>query len=187
MLAQDNSTSEPVTIDKVLNALNHWRENKHDYAGPGIPNEVWLLIFQLENKGHSVVDLRRIFSLSTTQYSTKKKQLINTEPGKPLAVAQKKQSGGSPIDDGDIKFCEATGQQNVPAQSIPSLTETASQNKKAVTQLKSTNNNPESFLDLTTIIVECIRPDGHRMKIHTTTKSIDKVMQGFFLQGGDES
>ena len=37
-----------------------------------------------------------------------------------------------------------------------------------------------SYIDVTTIIVECIRPDGYRLRLHTTTDSITEVMQAFF-------
>ena len=172
MLMQDNSTAKPITIDKVFSALKHWRDHKSDYPSPGIPNDVWAMLFQLEKQGFTVAELRRIFSLSNTQYINKKKQLVNTEANQSSVV--------TPINIDNINFSEVKVKQN-----IPELSERASQNKKAVTQLKSTKDDLASILDLTTIIVECIRPDGHCMKIHTTTKSIDKVMQGFFLQNGE--
>ena len=187
MLEQEQSTPSPVTIDEAFKALKHWRENKGDYSSPGIPNEVWLQILQLEDNGYSASELKRIFNLSSTQYATKKNQLINTAPSSTAVAEQKSQSSNTQRSEGNMKFCEATVKQNIPSQNIPSLTEAASQNKKAVVQLKSTQNEPESFLDMTTIIVECIHPNGHRLNIHTTTQSIDKVMQGFFLYGVDVS
>jgi len=72
MLEQEQSTPSPVTIDEAFKALKHWRENKGDYSSPGIPNEVWLQILQLEDNGYSASELKRIFNLSSTQYATRK-------------------------------------------------------------------------------------------------------------------
>ncbi len=70
---------------------------------------------------------------------------------------------------------------------VPSLTQAANATKQAISQLKSTHTRPADYLDPTTIIVECIRPDGHRLKIHTTCKRVSTVMDAFFTQGASPS
>ena len=74
-------------------------------------------------------------------------------------------------------FCEAVVAP-IPALT-PEETTKAAKTKSATKQLKSAQHKPEHYLDTSTIIVEYIRPDGHRLKIHTTTQSIDHVMQSF--------
>ena len=186
MLEQDHSNSAPLTIDKVFSALKHWREHKNEYASTGIPKDVWLMIFQLENNGYSAAEIKRLFTLNSSQYAKKKQQLSNNIPTQIPAAPQKSQVSTTQQSDNDIDFCETTVKQSAP-QKIPTLAESANQTKQAVSQLKSTQNHPQGFLDLTTIIVECIRPDGHRLKIHTTTQSLDKVMEAFYRQGGEGS
>ena len=178
MSQQDSSNTPPITLDKVFKAMQHWRSHKSEYPNPGIPTKLWLMIFELENNGYSGKELRRVLSLNSGQYNKK-----CTELHKTLKKNLKKSHNTSDKimpSDNPINFCEATLEKPTPPEDIPALTKAANNTQKALALLKSTDNKPEQYLDMTTIIVECIRPDGHRLKIHTTHKSIDVVMQTFF-------
>ena len=41
-----------LSLDAACRAIQHWRENKSDYPGSGIPNDIWNMMFTLENSGH---------------------------------------------------------------------------------------------------------------------------------------
>ena len=186
-LKTDSQKRATVTLDEVFAEMQYWRDHKDEFDGYGIPDGIWSKIFQLETGVYSATQLRRLFSLNSQQYIAKKKQLSESgilEP-KPIKVASNiaTQQALPCSPDNKLELCEALISEGTQADSIPSLTEKSTETKKAITQLKSTQQKPENYLDMTTIIVECIRPDGHRLKIHTTTQSIDKVMQGFIQQG----
>lgn len=168
-----------VTLDETFKAMQYWRTHKYEYNGPGIPNTVWFMIFQLEDNGYSSAEIKKLFTLNTVQYQKKKDELFQARIQGQVSASQKE---SQPKQASGVDFCEARIMPDRP-QDIPPLTEAAHNTKKAISHLKSTSNKPETYLDLTTIIVECIRPDGHRLKIHTTNESIDKVMQAFYNQG----
>ncbi len=174
------ATSKP-TLDDVFKAMQDWRNNKGGYDSPGIPDNVWKMIFELESQGYSSKDLKRIFSLNSGQHDKKKHQLT----GGPKRVS-KEADANNPTKtlagESSSPFCEAKVTADAPSK-IPSLSTTLQKNKRAVATLKSTVNKPEDYLDMSTIIVEYIRPDGHRLKIHTTNDSIDKLMCAFAQQG----
>jgi hypothetical protein len=180
----------PPTLDEVFALIQYWRDHKDEFEGRGIPDTTWLKLFQLEKSGHSASQLRRMFALNAKQYEVKKQQLC--EPAATSSDNALSNTSNSPTDDAPpvqqtAQFCEALispeTQSTVPALSAEATQKTR-QTKKSITQLKSTNQKPESFLDMSTIIVEYIRPDGHRLKIHTTTGSIHHVMQSFGGEGG---
>ncbi len=169
-----------ITLDQVFKAMQHWRNNKNQYESHGIPDDVWRMIFQLENQGYLSKDLKRTFSLNSKQYEERKNQMVGGN-----AKANKQIDDSNPTasaDESSPLFCEAKITPDV-TPNIPSLSATIQKNKRAVATLKSTANKPEDYLDMTTIIVEYIRPDGHRLKIHTTNESIDKLMSAFAQQG----
>lgn len=176
------STSSTVTFDDVFKAMQHWRNHKNEYPKPGIPDDVWLMIFGLENNGYTAKDLKRLFNLNSQQYAIKQNQLAapNNQPSSPSEL--KESCDSSKQSDNKVDFCEAVIESSA-QDNIPSLAEAANATKKAVSQLKSTNNNSANYLDPTTIIVECLRPDGHRLKIHITSKSVNTVMEAFFGKG----
>ncbi len=180
MSQETQSTSTTVTLDTTFNALKHWREHKEEYEGSGIPDKLWKMFFQLEKNGLSGSDIRRVFSINSQQYTKKRAELMPDHHVKTAAAFPKKQSDD--LVKTDIKFCKVNVKPGID-QSIPSLTQTSKTSKKTLSQLRSTDSSPEHYLDLTTIIVECIRADGRRLNIHTTTQSLDQVMQAFFTQG----
>ena len=173
--------SLPASLDSVFNAMKHWRSNKQAYDGPGIPQKIWDVIFQLEKQGHKKSDLCRTFGLNSEQYNIMRGRRsptvnISTENKvENIEVKIKKPEA--------VQFGEAICADNIANKSIPPLVQAAQQTKQVINQLKTSDNQPERYLDMTTIIVECVRPDGHRLKIHTTNDRLDIVMQCFFNQG----
>ena len=177
-----NSTStEQLSIDSVLNKLQHWRANKSSYPDSGIPETIWQMIFALEDAGHRPTTLRSLFSLNSGQYTKKREQLKSKAALKPNQNDQVPSKANKPRS--LVEFGEVSVVSTAPPRSdVPSLTQAASQNRQAVKKLRSTESSPDHYLDTTTIIVECIRPDGHRLKIHTTNNRLDTIMQAFFSQ-----
>jgi len=189
MSKQLAQTRNSVSLDSVFNAMQHWRVNKKSYDCNGIPDSIWDSIFQLEAQGLPDKELRRMFGLNSEQYRKKRGQHTREKISAPKAV-----SDLQPVDNTvktnnvtSIQFSEAAIEGGAAQLPVPSLTQAAKKTKQAITKLKSTDNTPESYLDTSTIIVECIRPDGHRLKIHTTTHRLDLVMQTFFCQDGAQS
>jgi len=179
MSQQNDSPETPITLDEVFKALQHWREHKKEYPCAGIPEEVWLKIFQLENNGYTTNQLKRLLILNSQQYDKKRNQ-FRQPPDHTNTPATLNKPQSNPEPDSPIDFCEAVVNPDSP-QNIPSLAQ--ADTKKAISKLKSTDNKIENHLDLTPIIVECIRPDGQRLKIHTTSQSLNVVMQAFYQQG----
>ena len=178
-MSQQQTTAQTasITLDDVFKALQHWRDNKTQYEGSGIPDEVWHKIFQLEKAGYKAAHLKRLFSLNTMQYRKKQEQITQTQSEAPVESIS---SGPREVEQKNaVQFGEAVvvhkGQQDV-----PSLTQAANPTKSAISQLKSTKEHLDPYLDTTTVIVECIRDDGHRLKIHTTSERLDIVMRTFF-------
>ena len=182
MSQQNAPNSATITLDEVFKAMQHWRKNKKDYSGVGIPDKIWSSIFQLEHNGYSASELKRCFTLNSKQYNLKKKQLSQSNDDSDTPVVTKNNQNEPDRAEETVSFCEATVAPTHQSD-IPSLEVATSDTKKALLQIKSTNNPVESYLDMTTIIVECIRPDGYRLNIHTTTESLDKVMLAFFHEG----
>ncbi len=177
MSAEIDTTTEAVSIDAVMNKLQHWRDNKSSYPGSGIPDAVWEMIFSLEGAGHRATTLRSLFGLSSAQYTRKREQL----KAAPAKKSNPSTSTKAPKRDTSATFAEVSVTSSGPPQAgVPSLAQAAANNQQAVKHLRSTNTSAEQYLDPTTIIVECIRPDGHRLKIHTTNNRLDVIMQTFF-------
>jgi len=176
----------PITLDSVFKDMRHWRKHKNEYPGAGIPDNVWRKLFQLEDNGYAAKELKCLFTLNSRQYDLKRHQLYQSRDQSITPVGLTKNQSTPKQSDSPVGFCEAVVKTER-QQTIPALTQAASNTKKALSTLKSTHQKAESYLDLTTIIVECIRPDGQRLKIHTTSKSLDTVMQAFFEQGVSSS
>ena len=174
---QTTTQTASITLDDVFKALQHWRDNKTKYEGSGIPKEVWYKIFQLEKAGYKESQLRRLFDLNTTQYRKKREQLTQTQSE---PTVEPSSSESTEVEEKDVvQFGEAVVVHEE-TQDVPPLTQAANQTKSAISQLKSTSDRMDSYLDTTTVIVECIRDDGHRLKIHTTSERLDIVMRTFF-------
>lgn len=182
-------TSSEVTLDSIYKDILHWRANKSDYPDRGIPDSTWKKIFQLEAEGYPKKDLLKILSLNSRQYDMKRAQI---HPSKHIqSPHQTTGDTKEPViqntqekEDQVVSFHEVFDSPSLHYQS-PSLTKDRAEKTRAqISQLRSTNNSVDSFLDRTTIIVECIHPNGHRLKIHTTSQSLDIVMKTFYMQGG---
>jgi hypothetical protein len=178
MTAQASPTASKITLDTVFKSLQHWRQNKEAYGGYGIPEDIWAMIFALEDQGYPRKDLRKMFALNSTQYNKKHQQLQAL--AKPSAATCSQKINAALLND-KAHFVEA----NVSTKDqspIPPLSQAAEQTKQAITQLKSTQDKPHQYVDNATIIVECIHPNGHRLKIHTTNKSLTTIIPAFFQQ-----
>jgi len=178
-MSQDHKKADPVTLDDAFKAFKHWRSNKAAYPSTGIPNHLWGTIFQLEDEGYSSTELKRLFALSSSQYNIKKKEFCQ-RPTASSSVSSDKPNVAIKKTEELVSFCEAAVP---PVVMEPFLTEKIKSTQQTLSKLKSTDNNSSHYLDTTTIIVECIRPDGHRLKIHTTNQSLNIVMATFYQQG----
>ena len=132
------------------------------------------MIFYLESNGYSGLLLRRIFSLNSRQYTKKHNELV-VEP------ASADSNNKPAVCDPPVNFCEVRV-KHPEEEVIPPLTPAVEKTKQALSKLRSPDNSPEQYLDYTTVIIECIREDGQRLKIHTTNNSLDNVMHAFFKQ-----
>ncbi len=182
-MSQPTRTKEnPITLDSVFKDMRHWRKHKNEYPEAGIPDGVWRKIFQLEDSGYTTRELKRLFTLNSKQHDLKRCQLRQSHDHNRAPLGLKMPQSQPEQTENPAVFCEAVVKTER-QQNIPALTQAANNTKKALSTLKSTHQKADSYLDLTTIIVECIRPDGQRLKIHTTSQSLDTVMQAFFEQG----
>lgn len=169
-----------ISLDSVYKDIKDWRKNKHTYDTKGIPDPIWISIFKLEEQGFSGNELRRTLGLNSKQYNIKHAQLTGTADNacEPKADKVEPKIGSA----ASIDFSEAIISDKAAQNQIPSLSKATEKAKQAIKQLKSTNNEPVWDLDNSTIIVECVRPDGYRLKIHTTNCRLDIVMKTFFNQ-----
>lgn len=164
-----NSSTQPLTLDSIYEKIKYWREHKKEFDQRAIPDEIWHMMFDFQKqKDYSAAEIRRLFALNSQQYNKKYTQLIEPEKNQaeltPLA---------EPAQFSEVEVSEPSS--NV----VPSLTEKAQVISKEVAHLKSPDNSVKTYVDQKTIIVEYIRPDGHRLNIHTTTSSIADVMKAF--------
>lgn len=172
------SKVEAVTLDSVFESIQHWREHKEAYPSRAIPDEIWKKIFILAAQGkYKSESLRQLFKLNSAQYNRKYQalngELSSARPVSNSSVEDKATSSTSPA------FGEAIIN---PAIDKPTLQAAADKTKQAVKVLKSTKPFETSLLDPTTAVVECIRSDGHRLKIHITTQYLDAIVETFFSQ-----
>ena len=184
MPEQITPETQQISLDTVFSAIKHWRANKQDFDKPGILDPIWNSIFLLEDNGYGKSELRRLFGLNSHQYNIKRDQFDSTKnqinDDEPLKTSKdNKKNDQAPV----ALFAEAIVDGHSQKHSAPPLTTSAEKTKQAVKQLKSPDKKPENYLDNTTVIVECIRDDGHRLKIHMTTCRIDTLMQSFFNYG----
>ena len=175
--AVDNTN---ISLDSLFKAMQHWRNNKQDYDGPGIPDNIWEMIFKLEEQDYTKNDLCRAFTLNSQQYDKKRSQHYSST--QTSSEPKLDEAGNKSQQNTALEFSEAilAGEETPPL--IPPLTQATQQTKQATIQLKSTDIKPERYVDTTTVIVECIRADGHRLKIHMTNHRLDDLMQNFLSQ-----
>ena len=164
-----NSSTQPLTLDSIYEKMKYWREHKDEFDQRAIPDEIWHMIFTLQKqKDYSAAEIRRLFALNSQQYNRKYTQLIESEKNK-----TELSPSIEPAQFSEVEVSEQSS--NV----VPSLTEKAQVISKEVAHLKSPDNSVKTYVDPKTIIVEYIRPDGHRLNIHTTISSIADVMKAF--------
>lgn len=171
-----------ITLDRVLIALEHWRNNKKDYDSTGIPDDIWRMVFALEaTNTFSASTLRKTLTLNTQQYKTKRLEFVKakTEP------SQARQENSVTPDNQQVKpIDDCTFQEISPPELNASKDDLALQNmQKKIDNLTSPEDRLEDYLDQNTIIVECFHPKGHRLKIHTTNKHIHTVIREFIDNG----
>ena len=165
------------TLDAAFKAMQHWRDNKADYDRPGVPDTVWQLVFQLEAQPEfDKTTLCHLLKLNSEQYDKKRKQHVPAAkpaaPTKPASEASKPE----PLQFGEARVVDST------VQGTPPLAAAAQKTQQAVKQLKKVERQTARYLDITTIIIECVRPDGHCLKIHTAQEQLPSIMQHFFNQ-----
>lgn len=178
MSKQVTPETEVITFAAVFKEIQHWRKHKKEYLRGAIPDELWGKIFILERQGeYSPSDLRRCLSLNKQQYTKKYQALMgqSSSEGKTISDSSKDNKESLPV----INFSEAVVNQDI---NIPALKAAADETKKEIKVLKSTEAFDISTLDPTTVVVECIRVDGHRLKIHMTTQRPEVLMNTFFSQ-----
>jgi len=165
-MPQANLTNDIVTIDSVLNEFKQWRKNKGTGANRAIPDSLWMNIFKLEELSHEGSDLRRIFSLNSQQYNKKHEQLINSSNTPELSFEP---------------FVAVEVSNKIEHKITPKQTK-LKEVKSEISQIKSTKKVSEDFSAIKTIIVELVRPDGYKLKIHTTNDSVDLIISTFMNQ-----
>ena len=83
---QTDMTGE-LSLDAACRAIQHWRENKNDYPGSGIPNDIWNMMFTLENSGHDKKMLQRMLGVNPKQYERKTKELTLANKKNPITAS----------------------------------------------------------------------------------------------------
>lgn len=171
---------ESITLEETMLAFEQWRSNKPNDGGQYyIPQALWDKVFALEAKGLPARSLKSALGLSSTQYRNQKlKREQNTEtPGAPSNDATK-----------PAIFTEAVVSR-VPTNSAPSNSlqdKAAKVTRHQVKQLRTMDNSSHEP-DLSTVIVECIHRDGHRLKIHATNERVSEIFNAFLAQSSDDN
>ena len=177
-MSEQITSPDSVSLDTVFNAIRHWRANKDTYPSRGVPDNIWQSVFQLESLGYAAHDLCRLFSLNNHQYKRKQSQLCLAKNS--LPENNQIEEDGSPTQSQTepvIDFTEVNIDSSPSTHPIPPLTSA----KQAIKHLKS--NDSHYTPNVTTIIVEYIRPDGYRLKIHTVNNQLDVLLKSFLTQG----
>ena len=170
-MPQTNVKNHDVTFDSVFKELKNWRNNKGSGSGSSrsIPNALWEKIFALEKSSYEGTDLRRMFVLNAQQYKKKYEELA---PSSKIVAPSLE------------PFAEVSIPVKLKSQYLPERTKLKAVEdiKSEITQIKSTKKVSDDFSAIKTIIVELVRPDGYKLKIHTTNDSVDLVMSSFMNQ-----
>jgi len=172
----DLKTSESVTIDAAISAFTNWRATKKGSKSTPIPNALWDMAFALEAVGYTPSLIKTALGLSTNQYQTQKNKrnksntaLPETALPRPCFVEAAHQVSG-----GEKEWPKRT------QEDLPSLSDLANTNRQSIKSVKT--NNANHSLNPQTVIVECIRDDGHRLRIHTTDERMVEIFSAFFNQ-----
>src|SRR3990172_1384027 len=138
MSASSTTNDQSCTLESAIKKIQHWRNNKSTYSKRGIPDDIWLMVFQLEHQGYTASHLKQIFGLNSAQYQKKLAQLnLKTHSTNSKSVSQRQQEVRQ---DSLAQFSEAliTSEPEV----IPPLTQACEQTKRAVKKIKSTEQKP---------------------------------------------
>ena len=168
-----------LSLDAACRAIQHWRENKSDYPGSGIPNDIWNMMFTLENSGHDKKMLQRMLGVNPKQYERKNKELTSANKENPIASNTENNLSTNISSDLSLEFKDITESMREPPPLDAQLNQEIKEAKSAVSHLKSPVDCPNDYLDRTTIVVECFDPQGFRLRIHMTADSIESVMEAF--------
>jgi len=176
----------PVTLDSAMKAFKEWRTDKSSNGGQTIPNELWEQVFELEAHGIQLRLIKTALGISSNQYrsqQTKREQAQSKLDDTKLEINSPKPQ---------VVFSEAviTSSSINPSTSevkqVQSLSDAANETRQQIKQLKI-NNNDKHRLNTDTVIVECIHSDGHKLKIHVTSKSMPEIFDAFFQQSSSIS
>jgi len=176
----------PVTLDSAMKAFKEWRADKSSNGGQTIPNELWEQVFELEAHGIKTRLIKTALGISSNQYrsqQTKREQAqtkledtkLEINSPKPQAIFSQAVITSSPINPSTSE-----------AKQVQSLSDAANETRQQIKQLKI-NNNDKHNLNTDTVIVECIHSDGHKLKIHVTSKSMPEIFDAFFQQSSSIS
>lgn len=185
----DNQPSKKVSLDSVEQALMHWRANKDKFPSSGIPDNLWLQIFSLENPSRSGGKLRKLFGLNSQQYKKKHAQLMSEKNGQPATAPATPPVTEPPASTPDASTSAAPSpfaEVCVESNAVPPLVPDVQATQATLKTIKNTHTPINTFLDPTTVVIECIRQDGQRLKIHTRTQAIDSIVHTFY-QGAPAS
>jgi|AntRauTorckE6833_2_1112554.scaffolds.fasta_scaffold17574_3 hypothetical protein len=176
----------PVTLDSVMKAFKKWRSDKSSNGGQTIPNELWEQIFELEANDIAPRVLKSALSISSNQYRS---QQIKREQAQ-TKLDDTKLEINSPKPQAIFSEAVITSSSVNPATSevkqVQSLSDAANETRQQIKQLKI-NNNDKHNLNTDTVIVECIHSDGHKLRIHVTSKRMPEIFDAFFQQSSSIS
>jgi hypothetical protein len=184
MSANQLNEITPVTLDSAMKAFKEWRADKSSNGGQTIPNELWKQVFELEANGIAPRVIKLVLGISSNQYhnqQTKREQAqtkldtteLEIDNPKPQAIFSEAVIASSPVN----PTISADKQ-------VRSLSDAANETRQQIKQIKITNNAKHS-LNPETVIVECIHSEGHRLKIHVTSKSMPEIFDAFFQQSAN--
>ena len=120
--------------------------------------------------------MRHLFSLSASQYKNKYDKLLGS--GHHDETDDDSSTLIDDVNQMDLNhaFCEV----NIVPELTPELNAKADDTRASIKKIKDTKSNPLTYCDNNTVIVECIRADGQRLKIHTVNQSAQKIVSNFF-------
>lgn len=168
----DYQATQEQTLDSVNSKLIAWRKNKKKTGQINIPDDLWLDIFKVA-KIHTPSRVRHFFSLSSSQYNKKYAQLFGSDNNLNEDVELIDNINQVEI---NHPFCEV----NIIPDLTPELNAKANEVRTSIKKIKNTKSEPLTYCDNDTVIVECIRSDGHRLKIHTVNKNAQQIVSNFF-------
>lgn len=170
------TVTNQVSLEGTIAAFVKWRSEKasSERGNKPIPQELWDMVFTLEENGLSQRTLKSALNLSATQYRTQQSKRQQPQP-----TLQKESNSLNE----QALFAEAvvTPNSSIQTPEVPSLVEAAKETQHKIKQLKTTDLSKHE-LSTETIIVECIHNEGHRLKIHATSKKMSEIFKAFFQQ-----